>query len=522
MAPTARRLALSFLAVWIVAAVSLVPLTVGVSLAWAQDGGSEQPQTTEESADEGGGSEESGSEESGGSEDSGGGLSGMGGLATGFFNAIGTHIWDWTIGWLGEKVSNSMGDALLYLPDPSSDEQVTGVYQDVKQIVQGLLIVGIIVMSLAMIVRSANTGLNFAGLKILPRILAVAIVLGALPSLFGVLSTLATDLTFALLPESEQIVDAQREMVKAIASNLILTNFLNLILALFGVYVLFVLILVALLKAIIYVLLFIISPFPLIASLIPGFEKYASIWAKAVLVTAFIPAVWATELWLGAILITMPEALFGEMVNTLGFLSNGAFTTIIAIAMFYLIYKTPFIAFSWAIPSYNPSGGGSVWSFGKFAAKTAAAAGIKSVVGGAVGGLIGAGVAQGSQSDQPSRGERPPSDKLGGQVRQNIRRSEVRSTDKDGNVSTTFREEKNEEVSRTRNMEHDETMNYFGPRNTDGPGGSPPTPKTQTVGSGGRGGRLNRGDRAEREGGRYDNSTRSRDEQKVIDLGEED
>lgn len=447
---------------------------------------------------------------------------GLPGLATQFFNTIGTHIWDWSIGWLGQKMAADIGDALLYLPDPSADEQMKGVYEDVKKVMHGLLVVGIIVMSLALVVRSANTGLNFAGLKMLPRIFGVAIVLGALPSLFGVLSTLGTDLTSALMPNSAQIDEAKLEMTKAVAGNLIITNFLNLILALIGVYVLFVLIAVALLKSIVFVLLFIAAPFPLIASLVPGFGKYASIWVKAVLVTAFIPAIWAAELWIGAILIDMPQELFGQMVDRLGFLTNGMFTTIIAIGMFYLIYKTPFIAMSWAIPSYNPSWGGSIWSAGSFAAKTAAAVGIKSAVGGAIGAF--AGGAKGSQSDPPSRGERPPMDSLGGKLRENKRITNVTTTDHEGNERTSRREEHTVEANRDRQMMHDEAMQHFGPKNTDGPAGSPPPPQTQTFESGGRrgrGGRLNRGDDPPYEDGRTGDWNRSRDGQRVLDPGEE-
>ena len=450
----------------------------------------------------------------------------MAGIAVAFFNAIGTHIWDWTFGWLGEKIGQSIGDSLLFLPDPSADEEVQGVYDETKNSVRGLLVVSILVMSLAMVLRAANEGVQFTGLKVLPKILGVALVLGALPSIFGVLSTLGTDLTIGLLPNDEQINAARTEMVKAVVGNLVVTNFLNLILAVIGVYVMFVLIIVALLKSIVFVLLFIIAPFPLIASLIPGFDRYAVIWAKAVGVTVFLTAVWAAELWLGAILIDDPRALFGDAVDRMGFLSNGAFTTIIAIGMFYLMYKTPFIMFSWAIPSYNPSGGGSIWSFGKFAAAAAMSAGIKSAVGGFIGGAAGAGAAaKGSQSDPPSRA---PQDSLGGKARETFRRQTVQTTGEDGSVHTQVREEHNEEVSRDRNVEHDELMARFNQRSGGGsedagPEGLPPKPNTvRGRGAGSRLGDLPHGDGSRDDDGFNKGGRRARDGGKVLDPGEED
>lgn len=295
----------------------------------------------------------------------------LGSFAIDTLKAMFGFIWDWTFGWFGERTGEGLVGSLLYLPDPSEVGALDGIYDSVTRMLSPVLLVALLVMSLLMTLKAHNRGISYAGFSFLPRLLGVAIVLGALPFLMGELSKLGTELTVALLPSGDDALTAGKELVKAILGQLVVGNVMNLILAVAGTYVLFVVAVVTFFKNIFYILLFVAAPFPLVASLVPGLTNFASAWAKAVLVCAAIPALWAAELWLGSKLLVDPRVVFGEATDSLGFITNGMFTSIIAIIIMWIMYKTPFKVLSWAFVSYDPHRGGWITSFGKWAAMAA-------------------------------------------------------------------------------------------------------------------------------------------------------
>lgn len=68
----------------------------------------------------------------------------------------------------------------------------------------------------------------------------------------------------------------------------------------------------------------------------------AASWFRGVLACATIPVLWSLELGIGSVIVPSPEAIFGDMVEVLGAWSDGIFTSVGAILMLYVMYKTPF------------------------------------------------------------------------------------------------------------------------------------------------------------------------------------
>lgn len=373
--------------------------------------------------DGGGGGSDSGSEGGGGSSD-GEEPGGLAGMALDVLKAITGFAYDWSFGALGEKMSSSsnIGAQLLALPDPSSSGEIVEKYDQVTETMRPLLLVAILVVALALGLGSQHVGISRAGLETLPRIAGVAMALAFLPELMGMLSTLGEDLTAALLPGGEQIRGATSALTASVLSNLALGGFLNVILAIVGIVVVLFVIVVAILKNVFFILLFVIAPFALLGSLIPGLQNFAWAWLKGVLVLAAIPALWAGEVWLGAWLVESPQFLFGLGEGSGGLfnlLTGGTMPTIVAILVLYVMYKTPFAAMSWAFASYDPKRGGGIASAGKFLASVVAATAIRQGMGAIAGGRSGG---QGGVPEGPK-----------GSVRETLTKDTKYSKDKEGN-----------------------------------------------------------------------------------------
>jgi hypothetical protein len=140
-------------------------------------------------------------------------------------------------------------------------------------------------------------------------------------------------------------------------TNLLGAGFLNIVLAIAFTIVGLGVVLVAVLKNILFQLLFIAGPFALASSVIPGVNHLAASWFRGVLACAAIPVLWSLELGIGSVIVSSPETIFGDMVDVLGAWSDGIFTSVGAILVLYVMYKTPFKVLEWAFESYDSSRG---------------------------------------------------------------------------------------------------------------------------------------------------------------------
>lgn len=280
---------------------------------------------------------------------------GLAGMVLGWFKDILKFVYDATVGDTLEKISGALKAGILGLPDPSGE--VVELYEDLAEKMRPAILVGVLIVGLLMMLRTSSYDLAYAGFHALPRLLGVGIALAFLPDFMGMLSDLAYGVSGAFFPSGSQIRGAQMELFEAALSNLVATNFLNVVLAVLYCLAGFAVILVAFLKNILFVLLFIAGPFALIGSVIPGLSHLAGSWFRGVLACAAIPSLWAVEVGIGTVIVRSPEVIFGEAANALGFWSDGITTSIGAILVLYVMYKTPFKVLEWAFQSYDASSG---------------------------------------------------------------------------------------------------------------------------------------------------------------------
>ncbi len=74
-----------------------------------------------------------------------------------------------------------------------------------------------------------------------------------------------------------------------------------------------------------------------------------------VVACVLIPTLWAAQLWVGVWLARTPAVIFAP--GAPDFLIHGVFPVITALAVIWLMYKTPFAALSWALAIGNQKGG---------------------------------------------------------------------------------------------------------------------------------------------------------------------
>ena len=349
-------------------------------------------------SDSSGSEESSGGEESSGSDSSGGEDSGaFTGLATDAVFAILGALWDASARDLGEQITADMGKAMFFMPDPTDESALQDIYTDVRQVMGPALLFGMLVIALLKMLASFNSGGQNALISRLGHIVMVAVALGTLPFVFSALSDLSVNLTGAMLPEGDDMVGAAANLLNPIGNIFVIGGILKLIVALMALWVLAKVIIIAIVKIILWPLVFIAANFVLPASLLPGCLHFASNYFKLVMVLALLPAVWATELWLGAKLVAAPEAVFGTAANLGGILTDGIFGPVVAIGVLWVVSQTPSKMLALAFSGYNPGFSTGIRTAGKWAAMSVVTTGTRqamgavgTALGGAAGGAAGA------------------------------------------------------------------------------------------------------------------------------------
>ena len=288
----------------------------------------------------------------------GGGEGGLNGMMLGGFKHIMNTIWDWTFGWALENMAEAFQTNLLSLPDLEQQGDLLSAYKSSVEKLRPVILVGILVLGILMMLRSDNYDLAYAGFQGLPRLMGVALALAFLPQFMGELSRITSGIGAAFFPGGQDVSAAGAELYKAAIGNLVITNFLNLLLFIVAGYVSIMLFIVALLNKILYSLLFVSGAFALTASIVPSLNSLAGSWFRGVLASAAIPALWSIEMGIGTVAITSPESIFGSMANSVGFISNSAVTSIGAIITMWVMYKTPFKCIEWAFNVQLPGRGG--------------------------------------------------------------------------------------------------------------------------------------------------------------------
>lgn len=344
----------------------------------------------------------------------GGGKGGLVGVIMPAFKGILQWVWDNTFGWALKSMAGAFETNALSLPDLEGRGDLLSFYTDIVERLRPAILVGILLLGTLMMVRHDNYDLAYAGFQGLPKLLGVAMAMAFLPQFMGQLAQITAGLTEAFFPSGQDVNAAGEELFKAAVGNMAVTNFLNVILLAAAAWVGMMVVIVALLNKVLYATLFIAGPFALVASLVPTLSPLGGSWFRGVLACAAIPALWSIELGIGTLAVKSPEAFFGEGANSLGFISESAVTSIGAIIILWLMYKTPFKVMEWAFNVQLPGRGG-LMGLARTAAnlavavpvKTAIATTVKNAVGRGAGGaaVSRAGGGGGGKSETPMPGK---------------------------------------------------------------------------------------------------------------------
>ncbi|MDQ3318182.1 MAG: type IV secretion system protein [Actinomycetota bacterium] len=416
-----------------------------------------------------------------GSMDETGEASGLTGMVLDFFKGILEWVWDNTIGWALENMAEAFHSNALSLPTLGGRGELLAFYTGAVERLRPAILVGILILGCLMMVRSDNYDLAYAGFQGLPKLMGVAMAMAFLPQFMGELSRITAGITGAFFPGGGSLGSAGQELFKAAIGNMALANFLNLILLVAAAWGGMLVIAVSLLKSILYVMLYISGPFALTASLMPGLSSLAGSWFRGVLACAAIPALWSIQLAIGTFAVRSPEAIFGPGTGALGFISESAVTSIAAILILWVMYKTPFKVIEWAFNVHLPGRGGLVGLAKAGAAlaiavpaKTAIASATKSLLsrstGGAAGGAAGgASVSKmaGDKSSQPAQKGMPG--KEGAQAARKIQQvqhqgQQARKAENVGRAHFKYTRQ------RDRDQEHKEPFMQDRPRRSGAPG----------------------------------------------------
>jgi hypothetical protein len=323
--------------------------------------------------------------------EAGGDPGGLEGMVLDWFKTIMGFVYDSTVGDLIKKVAEALQAGILGLPAPSGE--VASIYEGMVGAMRPVILVGILVTALLMMLRTSNYDIAYAGFSALPRFIGLGIAFAFLPQFMEILSKMTLDVSDAFLPSSDRAAIAGAELFKSAVTNMLGAGFLNIILAIAFTLVGFGVVLVAVLKNILFQLLFIAGPFALASSVIPGVNHLVASWFRGVLACATIPVLWSLELGIGSVIVSAPEAIFGDMVDVLSAWSDGIFTSVGAILVLYVMYKTPFKVLEWAFESYDSSRGawrGLARGVAVGLATTGIRSGVKALAGAATGGAGGA------------------------------------------------------------------------------------------------------------------------------------
>jgi hypothetical protein len=293
----------------------------------------------------------------GSSDDGSGGILGI--IIDGFIGIM-NKVWDWTFGWALEAMAEAFQGELLSLPTFDGNGPVIGFYTGAVEKIRPIILVGILVLGILMMVRSDNYDLAYAGFQGLPKLVGIAIAFAFLPVFMGELARITAGISEAFGPSGGDLDAAGRELFEASIGNMAVANFLNLILLVAAVIVGGLLVVVAIMNKLLYAILFVGGAFALAASIVPSFQSLAGSWFRGVVASAGIPALWSIEAGIGSVVVTSPDAIFGPMTNSLGFISESAVTSIGAILTMWVMYKTPFKCIEWAFNVHLPGRGGLV------------------------------------------------------------------------------------------------------------------------------------------------------------------
>jgi hypothetical protein len=316
-----------------------------------------------------------------------------------------------------EQASEALTRSAFSLPPPEG--KLVQEYDKLMELVRPAVLIGILLLGGLMMAQSANYNAAYAAQYGLPKLFFVALTLVFFPDFMTFVSDVSGSLSEGMMSQADVGGALKNLLAKTVTGNLTGMGILMFFAWIAIFCMIFLVMAVAILKNILFALLFILGPLAIISYPIPGLSAVAGAWFRGIMACALIPLAFTMEIMVGSWIIESPELVFGPAGEILPI-----FTALAVVILLWIMWKTPFSVMGWAFQSASVSGlsgtlnpvaaaGRGARSAAGVAASIGKSVAVRRIAGGPAGGASakGAPLAKGADLDKgaPGRpsGQRP-------------------------------------------------------------------------------------------------------------------
>lgn len=268
---------------------------------------------------------------------------GFPGMAVGAFKAILEWLYGVTVEKPSEEMTTLLTEEAFQMPDVS-DGGIGAFYEKTSNLVKPGAVLVMLYLGYLMMFQGASYNANVAVQNVLPKIFIFFAMIGFLPDLLRMASDLTSALSQTFVNEDglEVFLSGKGSAAESIPDDRAFMFVLGHAIS----FVMMVLVLFMCgIKNILFTLLYILAPIPLLCWAVPQLSSVAAIWARGIVACLVLPLLFAAEFAIGALMINNPGSVFGE-----GFGNDTSFMSLlITIVVLYLVFRTPKHMLSWAM-----------------------------------------------------------------------------------------------------------------------------------------------------------------------------
>lgn len=278
-----------------------------------------------------------------------------------------------------EQAAETITESAFALPPQQG--KIVDEYNKLMELVRPAVLIGILLLGGLMMAQSANYNAAYAAQYGLPKLFFVALTLVFFPDLMNFVSDVSGSLSQGMMGQASVGGALKNLLAKTVTGNMTGMGILMFFAWIAIFCMIFLVMAVAILKNILFALLYIMGPLAIVCYPIPGLSAVAGAWFRGIMACALIPLAFTIEIMVGSWIIESPELVFGPAGEILPI-----FTALAVVILLWIMWKTPFWIMGWAFQSASISG-----MSGTLNPVAAAGRGVRSAAGVAAG--IGKGVA---------------------------------------------------------------------------------------------------------------------------------
>ena len=253
-----------------------------------------------------------------------------------------------TIGDGLDELGEALSGAAFELEVPDEGSQLIGLYEETVDKVKGALIVGVLLLALGTMLQSANYTTQYAFLSGLPKIVFAALALAFFPEFVRMVAELSGGLAFDIMSEAELAGSLSGMIETSQEAGTGVLGYIGLIAMLcMGLLVL----VVAVVRNMLFTILFLMGPLALVCSFIPGLSPVTYTWFRAVMACFVVSLLFCVEVLIGSWITDAPELVFGPAGSVVP-----AVNVLAVILLFYIMWQTPWKVMAWAFQGHVSPG----------------------------------------------------------------------------------------------------------------------------------------------------------------------